>query len=73
MTKPLLVDQPTAMPTRKMFMGAVGSLVTAGVQHAAIHLAGDVSWLSWLNTEAAMSALPVIAFFGVGYLMKERA
>lgn len=68
-----LVNQPTAMPTRKMFMGAVGSLATAGVQHLAINLAKDVSWLSWLSSEAAMSALPIIAFFGVGYFMKEKA
>ena len=65
--------QPTAMPTRKMFNGAVGAVVTAGVQHAAINLAGDISWLSWLSHESVMSALPIIAFFAVGYMMEERA
>ncbi len=65
--------QLTAKPTRKMFNGAVGAVITAGVQHAAINLAGDVSWLSWLGNDSVMSALPIIAFFGVGYMMEERA
>ena len=68
-----LVDQPTAMPTRKMFLGAVGSLLTVAVQHMAVALASDIPSLSWLGEPAAMSALPVIAFFGVGYMFRDRA
>ena len=67
-----LVKQPSAQPTRKMFMGAVAAVATAGLQHAAVNLASDVTWLAWLNGEAVKSALPIIAFFGVGYMMKER-
>ena len=67
-----LVNQPTAAPTRKVFIGAITAVVTAGLQHTVVGIAGDVSWLSWLGNAEVMTGLPIIAGYGVSYLMKER-
>lgn len=68
-----LVNQPTSAPTRKMFYGAVSAIATAAAQQMTVALAGTHPLLSWLGNETAMSALPIIVGFGVGYMMKEKA
>ena len=68
-----LIDQPTAIPTRKLLMGAAGSLITVAVQHGAAQLAGDMPAFVWLTDPLAMQALPILAFGLVGYLFRDRA
>ena len=67
-----LVNQPTAAPSRKVFNGAVTAIVTAGLQHTVVALAGDVPALSWLGQDAVLTALPIIAGYAVSYYMAER-
>ena len=68
-----LMNQPTAVPTRKMLYGAVSAVATVAAQQVTVAIAGAHPLLTWMASDAAMQALPVIVGFGVGYLVKERA
>lgn len=68
-----LVTQPSALPTRKVFIGALAGLVTAAVQSWAADAAATVPQLSWLGGDVATAALPILVGYGVSYVIKDRA
>jgi hypothetical protein len=58
-------DQPDAMPTRKMLVGAVASLLTALVIGLAHRLGG------WDPTPDTAAAVGTVAYFVAGYIVPE--
>ena len=74
---PKLVDQPTKAPTRKLaaggIVGAIAAIATAAVEQWAMTAAASVPALAFLNTPIVSNAIPVVVFFGVGYVVKEKA
>lgn len=70
--KPQLMNQPNWKPTRKHFTGAVAGIATAAVLTITSDLASSHQYLSFLSGEAALAGIPVIMYFLVGYLFRER-
>jgi len=68
-----LVTQPTAAPSRKVLMGAIGGVLAAAINHGLSMLVGsDPNWI-WLDDPTVRSAVPIIAAAAAGYMFKERA
>ena len=58
-------DQPDAMPTRKVLVGAIASLATALVMGLACRFTG------WDPTPETAAAVGTLAYFDASYLVPE--
>lgn len=65
------VNQPSAMPTRKMFLGALGGFAAAGLTSLAANYAELYPTIAWLGEPDTAKMISIMAFFGVGYIFKE--
>lgn len=70
---PDLIDQPSAMPTRKMLAVAIAGVIAAALTQWFDQLAALTPWLEWLASDGVKAAVPVLAAFAAGYLVRERA
>lgn len=68
-----LIDQPSAMPTRKMLAVAIAGVIAAALTRWFDQLAALTPWLDWLASDGVKAAVPVLAAFAAGYLVRERA
>lgn len=66
-----LVSQPSALPSRKVFLGAVAGFATAGITSVAANMAGKYEALAWLGDPEMSKWISVMAGFAVAYIFKE--
>lgn len=66
------VTQPSKVPTRKVFWGAVTGIVTALALNWLINLASWLpDWLGFLGTPEAVPLITIVVAYGVSYMAKE--
>ena len=63
------IDQPTKLPTRKVLIGAVASVLAAITTQLLARLGPE--WLDFLAMPEMASGLPVIAYFAAAYLVRD--
>ena len=66
----ILIDQPTAAPTRKVGAGAIGSLIAVGILAA---LDAYIPGLGELLSEPVYGVVAAVAGFLTSYFVREKA
>lgn len=68
-----LKTQKDWKPTRKQFMGGLAGVLTAATINAVHRLSEKYPTIETLTGPELTAFIPVAVYFGIGYVMRERA